>query len=290
MIVNTTVLNFRFALGTLIVALFVLAAYGFSNYSALKSDADFLMHEKKLLQQELNKVIVRYDELGLKNDSLKSKFETAKQRAQSAFDSLDKLKIDVSVLTQVQSELMFLRRQNKKIESDSMNRVVEKLQQEKVEITRSLIQQEQDNAELRSVNEDLESSLEGGSQIMANSIRAKVFWNDRSGKMTETDKANKAEIIDVCFVLSENPLAEKGDKDLYVQILGPDSNVVNDLGAVEFGEQLLIYSSKINVEYRNRAKEICVEIPNNMAFNSGVYLISVFENERRLGGTQIELN
>lgn len=290
MIVNTKVFNYRFALGTLIIAVIALATYGFSNYSTLESDHDFLTHEKKLLQKELRVFIERYDTLDLEKNSLKSQFESTKKRAQIAYDSLSILKANVAVLARFRAELMFLRKQNRIMQSDSLTEVIKGLEEENVKYATALELQEEYNLSLKKENLELSETIEVGSQLFVNSFRALVFRKKGSGDRVETDKASNAEFFEVCFVLAENPLASKGSKKLFIQILGPDNNVVNDKGAVNFGESSLIYSSFINVEYDNLAEDICVIIPNNETFETGTYFLSVFENERKLGHTQIELN
>lgn len=290
MIVNTRVFNYRFTIGTLIVAIIVLAVYGFSNYSVLESDRDYLVHEKKLLQKELNQFIDRYDELSSNNNSLKSQFENAKLRAQNAYDSLSILKVSVSTLSRYKAELMFLKKQNEILQSESLGDLVDDLVKENGQIVDALNQQKAFNEMLEKENRSLTEIVEEGSMLFANSFEAKVFREKNSGEKVLTDKANNAETFEVCFVIGENPLANEGTKKLYIQILGPDNNVVNDKGAVIFGESSLIYSSSISIEYNNLAEEICAIIPNNESFNKGVYYVSVFENERKLGNTQIELN
>lgn len=290
MIVNTKVFNYRFTLGTLIIAVIALASYGFSNYSALESDHDFLTHEKKLLQKELNEFIEIYDALDLEKNSLKSQFERTRERAQIAYDSLSILKANVSVLSRFRAELMFLRKQNKILQSDSLTEVIKNLEKENVRYATALELQEGFNVSLKEENSELSESIEEGSHLFANSFRVKVFRKKGSGDIVETNKASNAESFEVCFVIAENPLVSKGSKKLFIQILGPDNNVVNDKGAVSFGESSLIYSTLINVEYDNSAEEICTIIPNNESFETGIYYLSIFENERKLGHTQIELN
>jgi len=290
MIVNTKVFNYRFTIGTLIIAGIALATFGFSNYSTLESEHDFLTHEKKLLQKELNAFIKRYDELDLEKNTLKSQFESTRERAQIAYDSLSILKANVSVLSRYRAELMFLRKQNKILQSDSLNKVIKTLEKENVKYAAALELQEEFNLTLKKENSELSEAIDEGSHLFANSFRVKVFLEKRSGDRVETDKASNAESFEVCFVLAENPLVSKGSKKLFVQILGPDNNVVNDKGAVSFGESSLIYSSLINIEYDNSAEEICTIIPNSESFKTGIYYLSIFENERKLGHTQIELN
>lgn len=290
MIVNTRVLNFRFTIGTLIVAFIVLAAYGFSNYNELKSNSDYLAHEKKLLLKELNDFIERYDELGSEANSLKSRFEISRLRAKKAFDSLEILNANLNVLSKYKAELMFLKRQNKILQSDSLNYVIENLVEENEEITEALELQKAFNESLKTKNFSLMRTIREGSRLFANSFDAKVYKIKSSGERVVTQKANNAETFEVCFALAENPLVSKGTKKLYVQILGPDNNVVNDLGAVNFGDYSLIYSAALMIDYDNSAKEVCAEIPNKESFMEGKYHISVFENERQLGRTEIVLD
>ena len=68
------------------------------------------------------------------------------------------------------------------------------------------------------------------------------------------------------------------------------STFLSDKGSINFGDESLIYSHKESINYNNAAIDICLNIENDEAFKSGLYYINVFENNRRLGGTQIELN
>ena len=289
MIVNTKVFNYKFTIGTLVVAIIVLAAYGFSKYSDVRSDKNYLTHEKKLLQKELNDFINRYDNLDSDFIALESKFENTIERAQLAYDSLSVLKADVAVLSRYRAELMFLKKQTKTLRPDSLNLVIGNLVEEKEKITVALEKERDVVNALETVNKKLEDALKKGSMIYANSFDAKVYRNKSIGTKAETKRASNADNIEVCFVIAENPIATKGNKNLYIQILGPDNNVVNDKGVVTFGDSSLIYSTKLNVEYDNKSEEICAIIQNNETFKKGVYYVSIFENKRKLGNTQIEL-
>ena len=290
MIVNPSAFNFRLALGTLIIAIIAIAAFGFSNYSSLKSDSDFIKQEKKLLRQELSAFIARYDALGTENDSIQLQFEAAKKRANSALDSLNEIKADLALLSHVQAELMFLRKQSKSWRVDSLNSLIEDLEKERAEINTELTRQTELSEKLRTENRYLSNLLESGTKIYANSFQVKALKQNGNGQWLETDRANKAERFEICFVIGENPLVSAGNKQLFVQIVGPDNNVINDMGATEFGELSLIYSSKLSVDYQNENLEVCSLIPGSEEIEKGLYFVSVFENERRLGSTQIELN
>ncbi len=289
MIVNPQEFNYRFILGSVIVAFMVVAAFGIVNYNDLKSDTDFLRQEKKLLRQELSSFIDSYDELGTENDSMKMLYDQALLRARHALDSLNVLKTDVALLSHVQSELMELKKQSKTWKVDSLNLLIRDLKTDKEQMSRALIEQTIESDQLRVQNKYLSEMIKAGNRIYANSFRAAAQRLESDAQLTVTQRANKADQIEVCFVLGKNPLAESGKKELYLQIVGPDNNVINDKGAVNFGELSLIFSSRMEVEYDRTDLEICEIIPNSEAFKKGSYYISVFEKERRLGGTRLEL-
>ncbi|NQX86258.1 MAG: hypothetical protein HRT67_10210 [Flavobacteriaceae bacterium] len=74
-----------------------------------------------------------------------------------------------------------------------------------------------------------------------------------------------------------------------MQIIGPDGNVVSDQGAVKFGDSLLIYNSKATVNFQNEAMHICVSVYEEDTLKKGTYNVNVYEEQRRLGSTEIVL-
>ena len=87
------------------------------------------------------------------------------------------------------------------------------------------------NSSLVKKNEFLNKTIEKGALLTANSFKAKAYQN-YNGNLVETKKANKAQTIEVCFTLAENALTEKGDKELYIQIVNPKNNVVANKGFI----------------------------------------------------------
>ena len=137
--------------------------------------------------------------------------------------------------------------------------------------------------------EELNEKLEKGKLLFANSLEATAFRVRSFGQKEVTERAKHTDYMDICFVISENPIAEKGRRELFIQVVGPDNNVVADKGAVNFGESSLIYSYKVDLNYNNLAEEICATIKNDEDFKKGIYHVSLFERDRKLGHTQISL-
>ena len=292
MIVNPQVFNYRLTIGTLIIAFTVLATYSFTSYNTRKSNEDFLKQEKKLLESQISEIISSYDKLETQNESLVSKLDGVTAEIVVVNDSLQQLKTKVSLIDNVRGELMGLKQQRHSLlkKGDSFVNANQELVKAKTFISNNLEQQIQLNSILNRENETLESALEKGALITANSFEAAAFIMKSSGKIIEIDKASDTKNIRVAFVIAENLLAPKQKKELYIQIIGPDNNIVADKGAVTFAESSLIYSSKVNVNYNNQILEVCTNIKTEEPLKEGRYYISVFEKDRRLGGTEIILN
>ena len=289
MIVNPRVFNYRLTIGTLLTAIALIVVYGFSTKDALDYNIDFLEQEKELLQTELKSIINKYDQKGSEVISLKSKIEDEKALVQIAQESIQLLKVDLEVIPRYRNEIVFLNRQNKKLKAQSFVDVADSLKQDNVQKEALISLQENVIVTLEEDKVVLEEALEKAKLLYANSLEVNAFRVKKSGQKEATEKAKNAAYVEVCFVIGKNPVATKGLRELYIQVLGPDNNIVADKGAVNFGKSSLIYSSKINFNYKNNAEEICAVIENDDTFKKGTYYVSVFEKDRKLGYTQIDL-
>lgn len=292
MIVNPQVFNYRFTIGTLVVAFTVLAAYSYTSNTATQYKEDFLNQEKKLLENQISKVISSYDELGNINKNLLLKIDSTKNLFVQTQDSLEELKANISLVQKYRKELLGLKQQQLTLikKGDSFSELNNNLLKQNTSISKLLDKQINTISNLETDNTKLSNRLKKGILVSANSFKAVAYSFKNSKAIIETTKANKTKNIRVTFVLSENLLATQQEKELYIQIIGPDNNVVADKGAIMFGESSLIYSSKTTVLYYNSALEVNTNIETIESLNTGRYLVNVFDNNRRLGGTEIILD
>jgi len=289
MIVNPQEFNYRLTIGILAVVIAVFSAYGLTSYSTLKSDNDFLVQEKRNLHNELGAILNRYDALNSENLTLKSQLDSTIYKVGVTSNAIERLEAKAAFNSSLRSQLNVLRTQKRSLEDreDSLIRVTQKIEEEKQGIIEEL-NFEKKNALIEKAT--FENKIEKASVISANSFIAKAYKINAFKNPVQTFKAKEAEQIELCFVIGQNVIAQKGNKDLYVQIIDPNNNILSDKGSINFGDESLIYSHKESINYNNAAIDICLNIENDEAFKSGLYYINVFENNRRLGGTQIELN
>jgi hypothetical protein len=293
MIVNPQLFNYRLIISSLLVVLTVLGIFSFTNYKSIKSYEEFLKQEKFLIEKELSEMLSSYDDLSQDYNLIASKLQEAKLETKNTLDSLRLLKSDLSIITRFKDQLIVLKSKSKVLLStiDSLNSANVKLQKEKRYALSTIKKKTIAIHELEEANDSLNKTIDNASILKASNISAQAY-KLKSGIKRFTERAKRANAIDVCISLSENPLTLKGKKDIYIQIVSPQGNVVADKGEIMFGDSSLIYSHKKIVNYDNENLEICAEIiadNEDKPFLKGYYFINVFHENMQLGSTSIKL-
>ena len=293
MIVNPQLFNYRLIISSLLVVLTVLGIFSFTNYKSNQSYEEFLKQEKFLIEKELSEMLSGYDDLSQDYNLMASKLQEAKRETKATLDSLRLLKSDLSIITRFKEQLIILKSKSKVLLStiDSLNSANIRLQKEKRYAQNTIEKKTIAITELEEANDSLSKTIDNASTLKATNIKAQSY-KLKSGKKRFTERARRVNAVDVCITLSENPLAQKGKKDIYVQIVSPQGNVVSDQGEVTFGDSSLIFSQKESVEYQNDNLEICTAIiaaDEDQPFLKGYYFVNVFNGNIKLGSTSIEL-
>ncbi len=293
MIVNPQLFNYRLIIGSLLVVLTVLGVYSFTNYESIKSYEEFLKQEKHLIETELTQMLESYDDLSNDYDLMASQLQEAKQETKIALESLRLLKSDLSIITKFKEQLIILKSKSTVLLGaiDSLNLANTKLKAEKRYALNTIKKNTVAISNLEETNDSLNKTIDEAAILKASSISAEAFKikNDRK---RSTTRARRANAIDVCVTLAENPLTEKGKKELYIQIVSPQGNVISDKGEVFFGETSLLYSEEKVIDFNNSQLDVCSTIiaeDQDKPLAKGYYFINVFNQNRKLGSTSIEL-
>ncbi len=245
MIVNPQLFNYRLIISSLLVVLTVLGIYSFTKYKSIESYEEFLKQEKVLIETELSELLSSYDELSQDYNLMASQLQEAKLETKNALDSLRLLKSDLSIITKFKEQLIVLKSKSKVLLStiDSLNSANLELKKEKRYALNTIKRINVAINDLEETNDALNETIDNAALLKASHISVQAY-KLKSGKKRFTDRARRANAIDVCITLTENPLALKGKKDIYMQIVSPQGNVVSDKGEVFFGETSLITVKK----------------------------------------------
>src|SRR5664280_2440551 len=203
------------------VALIALIYMYFDKKSKMIEMETVLTQEKDSLANELRHMVVAFDTLKTNNDTLKAGVEKQKNKI---VQLLSVNASNVQLIKKYKSEITTMREIMKSyiVQIDSLNSRNKILVSENTNIRKQITQVRNSNTELSKVKEELSTKVEIASVIQAKDIVA-VSLNK---KRKETTRINLLDKLRICFTLRENPLAQAGQKDIYMRVIRPDSLVV----------------------------------------------------------------
>jgi len=293
MIVNPQLFNYKIVIGALVIVLAALSIYGFSSYKSIKTYETFIQQEKTLLENELSEILESYDDLSEDYYMLSEEFEHAKIEAKNALDSLKLLKSSLSVLSEFRDQMQFFRNKNQLLLEtvDSLNQSNMVLQKQQEMAYGRIDQQQKTISGLKATQSKLKEKISEAALLKLNAIEA-IAYKLKANKKRKTRRAKKVGAIDVCMTIAKNKFTQKGFKDIYIQIVGPNNNVLSDKTEIKFGDTVLVYSLKEEVYYDNKDLDICKMVlpsENDLPFINGTYYVNIFHNNLKLGHTSFKL-
>ena len=180
---------------------------------------------------------------------------------------------------------------------DSLYKVNQALTDENYKIKKDFSKERQINTELSKDKQALNEKVSLASMLKAYNIKAStVKLRSGGSKEVETDKAKKIGRVNICFTISENKIASTGSKTVYVRIARPDNVIVcegkEDIYTFEYQGQKIQYSMKKEINYDNKAQEICLswtKKDDKTPAMIGKYNVALFVDGYEIGQSQFEL-
>lgn len=252
--------------------------------SLVKSEKESVMKDLEASKQSLDEAIAS-------NTTLSDELIAERDKIQQLMADLEKTKGNDAVsiakykeeTKRVQAKIAVLMKQIEALQKenaslntkiDSTNTVLTK--------TRSI------NDTLISQNDNLAKTVERGSKLSVLNLQTLAVKQKSSGKQVETDKASRADVLKVSFMIAENQIAKSGDKAYYVQIIDSKNNVLGDKKTETFGEKLLTYSFVATVKYENKTVKIEKDLPVS-DINEGTFFVNVFDKSELVSKTSFTL-
>ena len=301
MIVFPQTYNYKLIIGLLIIALSVLGVFTFQNQNKLEEYNAYLAQEKSLIQNELSEMISRFDTLDIENEELSLQLEASKLKLEQALDSIKTLEVTANLLTHYKSKVQLLKEEKARILNlvnslETQNKTLQtEVTQSKQQLSSIKVKAntlKETNVKLKKRNETLNKHIVKASQMQITMLDAKAVKRVSKNKVVTTDKAKRTNKLLVEFVIPKNDLITKGKKDIYIQIVNPNNNVVSNKDEANFGKQSLIYSKKLDVNFNNKdlAVSTFIDADKDEPFKQGVYFVNVFNQDNRLASTSILLD
>lgn len=98
-----------------------------------------------------------------------------------------------------------------------------------------------------------------GSQMMAANLKIDAV-SVKGSKEKVTTKAKSAQKFRICFSIMQNLIVDKGPRNIYIRVLGPDKSVMssNISNTFIYKDKATVYSEKKQYQYDNKSIDMCV--------------------------------
>lgn len=274
---------------TAIISILTAAALAVKWYS-IKTEKEDMAHnielDRKLHNNEISEILIRYDAALQQNMQLTKELEELKNKTVQTDDSvrsnLNMLKENISVLTK--------EKYTKSSQLETLNNIL-RLKQQDFENNKKEIEK------LYAKINQLESEILASSEVKVEKKKLKasnvsaVGARTVSEKVLETKKTKNTEQIKVCFTLEDNMWIERGIKEIFIQIINPKANIVSkNKSSIEIKNQTLFYSAKTSVNYDKGDVDVCVFVDaNKQHLIKGNYIVNIFSGAYLIGNTSLLL-
>jgi hypothetical protein len=224
------------------------------------------------------------------NTTLSSELITERDRIQLLMADVEKSKGDVASMSKFKVEANKLRNSVAVLmkQVDVLKKENQKLVVERDSTAAILGQSRTLNDTLVSQNDHLAKTVEKASKLSVLNLQSSAVRQKSSGKQITTDKASKADVLKISFMIAENQVAKSGDKTYYVQVIDSKSNVLGDKKTEVFGEKSLTYSFISTVKYENKTVKVDKDLPVQ-DIQSGSYFVNIFDKNELVSKTSFTL-
>lgn len=244
------------------------------------------------LRDELETVLMEYTMIKMEYDSVLTRQDSI---IQANAREIEQLIAQMGDYRRIRRQLNLLREitQNYVREIDSLYTENRVLKAENVEMQEEIQRFTRQTTQLAETKEMLEGKVEVASALRAFQISATPIRLRGRDREEETDRARRTDRIRVCFTVAANPVAASGNKNAYVRIADPTGNILrisdDDRYSFTIGEDTLQFSMRGQFNYLNEDTNVCLYWERQEDFDEGMYLVSLFTDEFRLGETLFSL-
>lgn len=283
-----------------IVLLIALVVYSFKTHESQNRLDDEFRKEKLILQQELDQIVADYKKMSVKKKGLSRRIITSINKIIALKDSIKEIKKgNYELLLKYSVKAAKLERENRALlqKADNLHQKNEKLQEENSAVKRKLRAHKKSQESLVKMNEQLEEEekalkekIGAVANVQIGNIAVFSYKERNNGKYTSTSRSNKTDAFKIKFDLLANELAEVGVRDILIQILDKENNVI--LSEKNTGEMndSMPYNDFIKVNYENQKIGVVSLISvDRYQMQKGDYKVVVYIDNAIAGEGKISL-
>lgn len=286
-------IGLKVALGIMLALFLGTGFYTSKLYNESKETEATLISQKQQVMADLGNMARQYDAAIGENEIANKDLVAARDRIQGLMDSLKISQNSVNSLWRYKKKFLALQE-----EMDGLLEENDRLKIENVLLATSLDSTQVQLAErtvftdsLLVQNTELANVVEDAAALQTVGLKGFGVIERRSGKQIPTERATRSDKLKICFTVAKNALTDAGDKELYVQVIDPQNNVLGSNDQVQFEDQVLNFSLISRFNYENRNLNICefVTPDQDAKFEKGRYIINVFNDKELISNSEFTL-
>lgn len=264
--------------------------YMFKLSSDSKDTQKILVDEKESVLKDLAVAKDSLDAAIARNTTLSDELIVERDKIQQLMSDVEQAKGNSVAMMKYKEEAIkmrvsvsFLMKQVQTLKKQNSRLVVER-----DSTVQRLNEAKKYNDTLVSKNVKLATDVEKASRLSVLNLQVSAIRLKSSGKLIETDKASKTNIIKISFMIAENQIAKSEDKQYYIQVVDSNNEVLGDMQSAVFSGKTLVYSFASTVKYENKT----VKVEKNLSVNDvkeGVYYVNVFDKDELVSRTSFNL-
>lgn len=281
---------------------------GFFTYNYFKTDKKLAVKEVELFQSDSARAdleaVLKATDLELteykgKNSQLdqflREKNDSLQEFADRIEAMLRKGKLTREELNKANDELDLLRYYKRKYlgQIDSLNTVIVNLNTENKTLRTDINKQKRKNEDLNMDIARLSNKVAIGAKLTTQNVFVTGVKLRSNGKEKETIRVSQMDQLKITFGLNENYVTEKGNKDIYLKVVGPDGatvyNQVAGSGTFKFQNEESLYSTRKTIDYKQDAMQVSIYWDKGSEFVKGLYKAELYCEGFKIGATEFEL-
>ncbi|GAB3647872.1 hypothetical protein GCM10028791_10590 [Echinicola sediminis] len=242
---------------------------------------DSMAYQLDLRINEIKKLGGDVDSLVMLKEELIQERTTDRNRSAAEIAQLNK-KINSfsSILTEKDDEIAQLKKVNEQLFTENQD-----LKTSKAEIEDSIVQ-------LNLKQEQLAEKVNIAQKLHAQNIVVAAV-NSRGKEREGTFRNRQLEKLKISFDIIENKVADPGTKDIYVQVVAPNNQVIFDIAkgsgtfAIDGREEF--YTAKQDILYDNSSKKLIYLYEKETDYPEGVYQVKIYAEGFNIGNKSFEI-
>lgn len=248
--------------------------------------ADSVQAVKQLLTKEYDETKASLEKYKGQNAELDKTIASLTSELNARKEQIEKLEKDNVTVQSLRRQLAAMKKLRKECE-DEMGRI----SQENVKYTQRIQEMTVLNGSLQSQLNEMEQKLQAAKELKATNF-GMLSYRLKKSKAIATSKAKRTHRISVSFDIFENPVADAGQKTVYMIITGPDGKTLGD-GSVKFfnrkeGKEMKCSAMK-GIDFHNKEQRVTIDLDQGGKLKGGRYKVELYTDGAYGGRSEFTL-